>query len=82
MYKDLQFSDTPRKNEYDAIVIGSGPNGLSAAITLAEKNYSVLVLESAATIGGGMRSKEIDPSRIRPRYLFGSTPFSFLFALF
>ena len=58
--KDLNpFSDTPRSKEYDAIVVGSGPNGLAAAITLSKNNYSVLVLESAPTIGGGMRSKEL-----------------------
>ena len=41
---------------YDAIVIGSGPNGLSAAITLAESGCSVLVVESHDRIGGGVRS--------------------------
>lgn len=44
---------------YDAIVVGSGPNGLAAAITLAQAARSVLVLEQADTIGGGMRTSEL-----------------------
>lgn len=56
------MSQTPKKfsrDKYDAVVVGSGPNGLAAAIVMLQKGYSVLVVEGQSTAGGGCRSAEL-----------------------
>jgi phytoene dehydrogenase-like protein len=50
---------TALRERYDAVVIGAGPNGLAAAITVAQTGRSVVVIEGRETIGGGTRTEEL-----------------------
>ncbi|WP_091515909.1 phytoene desaturase family protein [Flexibacter flexilis] len=45
--------------KYDAVIIGSGPNGLSAGIFLAQKGKNVLIIEASSTVGGGTGTKQL-----------------------
>jgi phytoene dehydrogenase-like protein len=47
------------KRDYDAVIVGSGPNGLASAIVMQQQGLSVLLLEGKDSIGGGLRTAEL-----------------------
>ncbi|KKX48293.1 NAD(P)-binding protein [Sphingobacterium sp. IITKGP-BTPF85] len=49
---------------YDVIIVGSGPNGIAAGITLQKAGLSTLIIEGRDTVGGGMRTADL----IEPGY--------------
>ena len=55
----MGLSLSRRRYDYDAVVVGAGPNGLAAAITMARAGRWVLLLEAKDTIGGGCRSAQL-----------------------
>lgn len=48
-----------QQTDYDVIIVGAGPNGLAAGITLLQQGLQVMLLEAKSTIGGGMRTAEL-----------------------
>jgi phytoene dehydrogenase-like protein len=50
---------SPDRYDIDAVVVGAGPNGLTAAITLAESGLSVRVYEARSQVGGGASTEEL-----------------------
>lgn len=53
------------EEKYDCIIVGSGPNGLAAAITLQQQGLSTLLLEGGDKVGGGMRTEQLTLSGFR-----------------
>ena len=47
------------QKEFDAVIVGSGPNGLAAAITMQQAGLRVLLIEGKEEIGGGLRTAEL-----------------------
>ena len=71
-------TDTARTSaeSWDAVVVGSGPNGLAAAITIARTGRRVLVLEASEHIGGGLATREATHEGFRHDVMSSVHPFA------
>ena len=49
----------PGKKDFDAVVVGSGPNGLAAAITIQQSGFNVLLVEGKKELGGGLSTQQL-----------------------
>jgi phytoene dehydrogenase-like protein len=63
--------------EYDAIVVGAGPNGLAAAIRIAQQGFSTLLLERNPEVGGACRTAELTLPGFRHDVGSGVHPLAF-----
>ena len=68
--------------DLDAVVVGSGPNGLAAALTVARAGCSVLVVEGADHVGGGTRTEELTLPGFHHDVCSGFHPFCVASAFF
>jgi phytoene dehydrogenase-like protein len=68
--------------DVDAVVVGSGPNGLAAAVAMAQEGASVLVLEARDELGGGMRTSELTLPGFRHDACSGCHPMGILSPFF
>lgn len=59
MARAADIRERTQRRSYDAVVVGAGPNGLAAAIVIAQAGRSVLLLERSSQIGGGLRSSAL-----------------------
>jgi phytoene dehydrogenase-like protein len=66
----------------DAVVVGSGPNGLAAAIVLAEAGLTVRVYEAAGSLGGGCRTQELTVPGFRHDVCSAALPLAIASAFF
>jgi len=57
--KRASLPESAARRAYDAVIVGAGPNGLSAAIAIAQAGRSVLVIERAPQVGGGTQTAEL-----------------------